>query len=53
MKQTTRNKQLRKYAKQLAERMGVKIYMSKIKSTKDLLIIIFYLKSKYKGIDFP
>jgi hypothetical protein len=53
MKTTTRNKQLRKYAGQLAERMGVKIDMSKIKSKNDLPFIILYLMSKYKGIDFP
>ncbi len=42
-------KDLRKYGKQLAERMGIKYDWSKIKD-ENLLELVIILKSEHKGL---
>ena len=50
MNKTECNKQLRIYAGQLAERLGLKVNMSKIKDT-DLLAVVIGLRSEWEGIE--
>jgi len=49
MEKTECSKQLRIYAGQLAERLGLKVNMSKIKNT-DLLALVIGLRSEWEGI---
>ncbi len=52
MNETERKKQLRIYAGQLAERMGLKVDMAKIKDA-DVLAAVIYLRSMWEGLEIP